>query len=477
MQAELSPRLMSRFSEWVASRMGLYFPRERWGDLERSVGAAAAAFKQNSTASYIEGLLESSAADRGLIETLAGYLTVGETYFFREPQTFEALESIVLPELLQTRRNEGNRRLRFWSAGCCTGEEPYSIAMLLDRVVPDYRQWNATILATDITPKFLQKAVRGEYGDWSFRGTPEWIRSRYFAATGAGRYLLDRGIRERVTFSYLNLADDVYPSLSNDTNAMDVIFCRNVLMYFNEDRARKVVEGLRRSLVEGGWLILGTAEACAVPAFSFTTVEYPGTLLYRKSEDAGSRKFDTADAVAPVFETPAGTQPFTGAFSETAMEADAVADRSVRQVDGRSDFSERARKCANLGKLEEAGVWCERAIAYDKFDPDCRYLFATVLQEQGRCDEAVKSLARAIYLAPDFVLAHFALANLRLRQKRPREADKSFINVLRLLQSLAPDEVLPESDGLTAGRLKEIVAGMRDGLIDRNAAMTGNAHD
>jgi chemotaxis protein methyltransferase CheR len=205
---------------------------------------------------------------------------VGETYFFRDKQSFDAIEQHVLPALLRARET-GERRLRIWSAGCCTGEEPYSIAMLLDRLLPSAETWHITLLATDINPAFLRKAAEGEYGEWSFRSTPDWIRDRYFHPRRGGRFKLDDQIRKRVTFSYLNLADDAYPSLTSNTNAMDIIFCRNVLMYFDAKHARTVVENLRRALVDGGWLIVSPAETSSALFSSFTTVEFEGAILYR----------------------------------------------------------------------------------------------------------------------------------------------------------------------------------------------------
>ena len=179
----------------------------------------------------MDWLLSSEPPSRNQIEILASYLTIGETYFFREKQTFEILEERILADLIKTRR-QNERRLRIWSAGCCTGEEPYSIAMLLSKMLPDLKDWNISILATDINPRFLHKASEGVYSKWSFRDCPQGVKERYFRKAKEDRLEILPDIKKMVTFSYLNLVEDSYPSLSNCTNAMDVIFCRNVLMYF-----------------------------------------------------------------------------------------------------------------------------------------------------------------------------------------------------------------------------------------------------
>lgn len=456
MQPTLPLSLLSRLSELLAAQTGLHFPAERWGDLERGIAAAAPAFGMANVQACAHWLL-SAPLTRNQTEILASYLTVGETYFFREKNSFEALEERVFPELIRARAHTG-RRLRIWSAGCCTGEEPYSIAMLLDRLIPHPREWSVTILATDINPVFLRKAVAGDYGEWSFRDTPAWVRERYFKHGKNARFELQPSIRKRVAFSYLNLADDVYPSLTNNTNAMDVIFCRNVLMYFSAARAQKVIENLHRSLVDGGWLIVSPAETSTSLFSRFTAVSFPGAVLYRKLADT---------------ESPVVAAPYPAAYSSTAsgllpdslppdppvLTADASPSPLLHEVP-----SSMARACANQGKLAEAAAWCEKAIAADKLNPAHRYLLATIRQELGQSDAATQSLMRALYLDPDFVLAHFALGNLCLSQGRRRAAQRHFDTALALLHAHQHDEPIPESEGLTAGRLTEIITSVRASL-------------
>ncbi len=203
---------------------------------------------------------------RSQIEILASHLTVGETYFFRDKRLFKTLEESILSELIQLRRNSG-RYLRIWSAGCSSGEEPYSIAILLSKMIPDIGDWGITILATDINTRFLQKAADGVYGNWSFRDIEPGIKEGFFNQKEDGRFEVLSRIREMVTFSYLNLVEDAYPSLVNNTNALDIIFCRNVLMYFVPELAGKVVRNLHRSLVDGGFLIVSPTES-SIPIFS-----------------------------------------------------------------------------------------------------------------------------------------------------------------------------------------------------------------
>lgn len=470
----LPDSLLSSLSDFLAAQTGLYFPKKRWGDLERGIVAAACQFGLPDAQTCARRLL-SAPLTRSQIEVLASHLTVGETYFFREKRSFEVLEQHILPELLHAHEYTG-RRLRIWSAGCSTGEEAYSIAMLLDRLIPDSEKWNVTILATDINPTFLGKAAQGVYGEWSFRGTPAWIRTQHFKHGKNARFEIQPRIRKRVTFSYLNLADDVYPSLTNNTNAMDMIFCRNVLMYFTAAQAQKVIENLHRSLVYGGWLIVSPAETSNSLFSRFIAVGFPGAVLYRKPADAESPAVATAyPAVAAglLSETLAPESLVGDAALATPLHAVPLnLDHPAVQSDELPPFavnasaapSRTARACANQGRLAEAAEWCGKAIAADKLNPSHLYLLATIRQEQGQYDRAVQSLMRALYLDPDFVLAHFALGNLCLAQDRRREAERHFRNALALLHQRPRDEILPESDGLSAARLVEIITSVLSSL-------------
>jgi chemotaxis protein methyltransferase CheR len=469
----LSLPALSALSALFSARTGLNFPRERWRDLERGIAAVAPEFGFSDAESCTDWLL-STPLTQPMIETLASHLTVGETYFFRDPRGLEVLEAHILPTLLCARQG-AERRLRIWSAGCCTGEEPYSIAMLLDRLIPDQREWDITILATDINPRFLRKAEQGVYGEWSFRTTPGQLRDRYFKKRRDGRFEILPRIKSKVTFASLNLVDDTYPSLACDANAMDVIFCRNVLMYFTPDRIKDVARKFYHALVDGGWLIVSPAETSNMLFSAFTAVEFPGVVLYRKIMKAGERAAvggcapATPALASAVFTPPAPIgppEPISGlpepATGEMAR-GRPIHDFPSGPVDHPA-LARKARECANQGQLLEAVMWCEKAIAADKLNPVHYYLLATIWNEAGRPDEAAQSLNHALYLNPDFVLAHFALGNLRLAHGRHREAKRHFANTLVLLQQCSRGEVLPESDGLTAERLMEITTSVISGM-------------
>ncbi len=472
MRPALPASLLSALSGFVAARLGVYFPEERLADLERGVEAAARELGLPDVESFARWLLKGTLT-RNDIEVLASHLTVGETYFFREKEGLEVFERQIVPELLRSRAN-GERHLRIWSAGCSTGEEPYSIAMILDRLLGNAEGWAITILATDINPRSLRKAAVGVYGEWSFRGTPAWIRERHFKKTKDGRFELHSHIRNKVTFSYLNLADDVYPLRPNHTNAMDVIFCRNVLMYFSTERTSEVVQRFYRSLLDGGWLLVSPTETSIALFAPFSAVHYPGVVLYRKTaEDEPLRTVIGHAAPAltepDLFSFPTPLPPLEPEIVEPPQQPHIGEAPAPVQEDGHA-LAAHARRCANAGRLDDAIGWCERAVAADKMNPAHHYLLATIRQEQGQIEAAAQSLMRALYLDPAFVLAHFGLGNMELSLGQHGKAERHFANALATLRTYAHDELLPESEGLTAGRLAEIITSVLASLPDRDGA-------
>ena len=495
----------------VARWTGLHFPPERYAELERGLVRAARDFGHAGTTSFVNFCLTTPSLTADQVQALAWHLTIGETYFLRGSQAFDVLEHEVLPEFLLSRKDD-ERQLRLWSAGCAGGEEPYSLAISVSRLLPNPRDWNTTILATDINTRALHKASEGVYGSWSFRDTPDWLRPQFFDKTAAGDWAIRPEIKRQVTFSYLNLAADPYPSLATNTNAMDIIFCRNVLMYFGADTMRRVVGRLFDALRDGGYLFVAPSEASHEFFPQFERVASRGEIFYRKigarhgagaprgeRHPRGERSVSSVArtgvparpaVVAAAMKTGGGTTECPPARQPAAAQPSTFVSQSPRPVSpaasrvkpkpaaarqaaaGRSPAEGRkaasaagapaalaaaARRAANEGRLREALTRCEDAIGADKLSADYRYLYATILAELDREDDAVKALNSTLYLDPGFVLAHFLYGNIARRRARADEAESHFRTTLALLEELSPDCVLPESEGMTAGKLAEIV--------------------
>lgn len=484
MDRKLPDELLADLNGYISSFMGLYFTESRFCDLERGIALAAKDFGFENEAAFI-GWLKSRPLEKEQIERLASHLTVGETYFFRDPGSFEALEHRVFPELLRSRHEQ--KRIRVWSAGCSTGEEAYSIAMLLRRIVPEINSWNISILATDINAVSLKKASDGVYTQWSFRNTPEWIKKKYFTRTEEGAYRIDPEIRKMVSFGYLNLAEDIYPSLLNGTNGVDIILCRNVIMYLSDAVAGSVVRGFNKALVDDGWLLVSPAEAVRAVSGVFAPVSMGDAIFYRKAlaaldspergfaplpiafneplpEKEVEPLFSAQEAFEPPVPTPlAAPDPLAeadgfygqGLYGEAAKVLEAMAG------DGRGEAGTLllARSYANMGRLEEASRWCESVKAANALNKAAYMLLATIRLEQARVEEAIECLRKALYLDQDFVIAHFMLGKLlKAVDGGHEQAMRHFDAAYRLLEAEKDDAMLPESDGVMAGRLREILA-------------------
>jgi chemotaxis protein methyltransferase CheR len=508
MTDELIPAELDQLGERIAERMGLHFPPGRTGDLRRGIHAAASEFGFTHPAACLRWLLAKplSAAQ---LDILAGNLTVGETYFFREPQTFEILREHILPRLVE--RHRVDRRLRLWSAACCTGEEPYSLAIALQRALPNPADWRVTLRGTDINPRFLAKATTGVYGEWSFRNAPSWLKPHYFEPQEDGRrWGIRPEIKRMVEFSQLNLAEDAYPSLAGDTNAMDVIFCRNVLIYFSPAQADRVIARLHRCLAEGGWLVLSPSETPHLRLPELEPVNFEGATFFRKEPPASTPVtrprspveeiavdwFRPEPPPAPVVQVEAPRPPelppseptskplpvapdsapdSARAMYEQGRYAD-VAFRLTNQLSAGAGLpGERAlliQALANLGRLAEALTWADQAVAEEKLNPVQHYLRACILREQGAADEATLALKRTLYLDPHHALAHFALGTLARELGRTQEAGRSLANAQAAARRLPPDTALLGADGLTAGRLVEIVTTLMASAGESNSVVS-----
>jgi chemotaxis protein methyltransferase CheR len=445
--------LWRRVSEFIAQNTGLHFPTERRSELQRGLASAAAEFGFADAAGCADWLL-SAPLTRPQLHTLAGHLTIGETYFFRERKTFDALAEHILPELFQRRRGR-EQRLRLWSAACSTGEEAYSLAILVQQLLPDWQDWEVTILATDINERSLQKATAGVYGEWSFRDSAPEFKERYFTRTSDGRFAIAPRIRNCVRFAPLNLSQEGSSWLTAGAHAMDVIFCRNVLIYFTASHASRLADNLRLALGDEGWLAVSPSECSQALFPGLRAVNFPGAIVYRKGPLA--EQVSAAQALstpATVFRpSPSGpaSQPVLTAESRPLPP-------QLSAAPGAPEFSTLARESANQGQHAAALVWSQRWIAADKIDPAAHYMHAMILQEMGEYEKSRSSLQRALYLQPDFPLAHFALGNLARYGLCDEDARRHFANALRLLRACPPDALLPESDGMTAGRLAQIIA-------------------
>ena len=280
---------VERIVQQVCTRTGLFFRDSQRETVELGIRHAMQLAKQTSVAEYGQHLERHARAfDELIIE-----LTVGETYFFRDTGQMEFIRRNILPEICE--RRGISHPIRIWSAGCATGEEPYSLAMLLtEEGLAD----RAHILATDISRRSLERAQQAHYGEWSLRGEGAKVARKYLRQDG-DRYHVHPLIQSRVQFEYLNLALDVYPSSVTGTRDLDLILCRNVMIYFDRDTIASIAQRFYESLTPGGWLVAAAGDPSLEDHAPFETTITNSGLFYRRGQAGKSSAFSVVRGQAP----------------------------------------------------------------------------------------------------------------------------------------------------------------------------------
>ena len=436
----------TRVCELISDYLGLNFLNERRQNLSRILTLAARDFGFLTLGSFVQWLLSAS-VNRNQIEMLASYLTNSETYFWREPMVFDSLVRNIIKDLVASKK-EGEKILNVWCAGCSTGEEAYSIAIAVHRSIPKTEKWNINIVATDINAKSLSKARLGIYSSWSFRNSPPWLKSKYFKNLDNNHYQIIPEIMEMVTFSAFNLTREDYLSTICRNRKMDIIFCRNVLMYFTNEWAVKASQNLFDSLSDGGWLAVSSCELSSDLFKHFKPVNFPGAVLYCKTKQVEILQ-PTPSPLLPSSPSPflpLTPSPFRTINIEVTAPEALLCDNIIS-----------IRSLADQGHLEEALSVCNEAIEFDKLSPSLYLLRSSILQELEKYHDAIKSLKQAIYIDPEYIMGHFTLGNIFIRQGIIHNAERYFNNALHLLNSIPDDDIPAESEGLSAKHIREII--------------------
>lgn len=464
----LSDELYNRFATLLRQRAGLSYPEQRRADLTHGLQRLALHLGVES----FEQLLAMVESRPSAWDELIAELTIGETYFFRNAAQFAALRDIILPDLMQ--RSATMRYLRVWSAGCATGEEPYSLAITLHEVLPANPPWQVSILATDINRRFLNRAREARYGNWSFRETPDDLRERYFVAESEkGLWRLRDDIRQTVTFAQLNLAEPTYPAPHLGIVAFDLIFCRNVMIYFDEETTRQVVQRLYDSLVPGGWLVVGHAEPNVVLYRQFETHNAPGTILYRKplhaplftntsnlsnpSTPNQSGPIVPAPPLPPAPPAPPVSPPLPSRVSFASASPGAVPATPPPPPARPEDLLHTARTAADRGDWQQAQTQIEALIkAHPLFAP-AYHLQGQIAEHLGHLDAALAAYRRSVYLDPHLIVGYIGMAHVYAQLQQSEAVRRALRSAQTLLGTLADSQVVDETTGSTAAELRNYV--------------------
>ena len=421
----------------VAQRSGMVFAPNRRGEAEAGIARAM----KHAGADGLDAYLEMVRGDGIGLDGLVDELTVGETHFMRDPDQLELVRREVFPAL----KGRRGAAARVWSAGCATGEEAYSLAILLEQ---EGLGKGAVVLGTDLSTVSLAKARSGSYSDYSMRDVGSAFLQDYFRRVRECRVLVDR-IRSMVRFERLNLVGpDDYAAAG--AFAMDLILCRNVLIYFDHEKVGRIAARLYDCLAEGGVLLTAGADPILADYAPFEVEITRVGLVYRRPH---------------LLQTEAAPPRIARAAPARLWSPDhvrRVADREESAATialppsppelGREAFA-RVIGHANARGAEEAERIAQMALLRHPLDAPLHYLRASLLLSLDRDEEAEHEAQRALYLDRSLAVGHFLLGTiLRKRGARPL-ARRAFRNVRDLCAARPSDEEVPAGAGEKAGAL------------------------
>lgn len=276
-RTELSPRTFADFRAFIYEKTGIYFQENKSYLLESRLARRISALGMPSYEAYLR-YLQSPGGQRELNE-LYNAVTINETAFFRTPAQFDVLERELLPEIALRNQKQSQRRIRFWSAACSSGDEPYSMAMLVrEKLQPRFPQVQFEIIGTDLNTEVIRFAQEGIYGERTIRNIPpDWLKKHFRHEDG--RYILSPEIRRMVSFRQMNLFDQ---AAMGTMRGFDVIMCANVLIYFDQASKQEVVSSLYHSLNPGGYLFVGFSETLYGVTQALQPVRFEKTIAYKK---------------------------------------------------------------------------------------------------------------------------------------------------------------------------------------------------
>lgn len=430
---------LERLREAVVGRMGHHYYADKDKLLFERGRERMLARGLSSLDAYVDRLEQGDAEEWRALEDS---ITVGETYFFRYPDHFEALRKDVLPRLIAARRDV--KQLRIWSVGCSNGAEPYSVAIVLRELLgAEIDSWRISLVGGDLSQKALTAARGGNFNDWALRTMGPEDRAQYFDRND-GRWLLKREYRSMVRFERQNILDLISPTPPLEWTGYDLILCRNVLIYFSPENAVKISMALADALAPDGVLVLGHAEA---------TLASSPFLLQAASQPLPS-EFATALQPTP---PPAAYMPPVIPDLPPSMCPRATPVLAPRVGNAGNETIERLQALADAGAYEEAELLCRTLIDIDPMSARLHYLNAILRQVADDPKGAEAALKRAVYLDRSFVLAHHRMGMLLLELGRVREGRRSLQVAARLAKVSPRDDLLPEGQGVSAGALLDAV--------------------
>lgn len=492
----LDNRSLKKLESFIQKKTGLCLSAGKVEDLKAAIAQLMALSSCESFDQFYSLVCSSSHKAEAILTRLISLVATGETYFFRVPSHFEIIREVLIPEIISRHRED--RKIRIWSAGCSTGEEAYSLAIMLADALPELAFWDILILGTDINKEALDKAKKGVYGRWSFREVPiEIVKGNFIHRDRS--YYIKKKFKDMVTFKPLNLVENVYPSFLTETTKMDLILCRNVTIYFGVEVIQRVIGRFYQSLGEDGFLLVGPAEYSAEIYSDFVTRVFPDSIVYQKRTEphpsilpAGAVpsqlpaiRFRKTDPV--VTHSQKWDQTLKEKFAEK-RETEKRETKLFREAlqlleEGEWNYSiekftevvklnphnARAyfllgRMSAQQGNIADAISCLEKSLAEDPLMLEAYFLLALLRLEEGNVDETINLLKKVIYIDSHFVLAYYHLGNIYKKQGKTKLAKRMFCNVKALLADRNLDDKVAEEEDISVGKILNAIENGINGL-------------
>lgn len=507
-------------TDLIAKQTGLHTRPQDKAALCKKLLTRIQALHLASLTDYYQLLTDSNPRSDREWQMLAVLLTTGESYLFRDQGQLTLLKNQLLPELIRHRQarqlQEGTAKpsLRIWSAGCSTGEEVYSLAILVQQLIPNLEAWDISILGTDINPQAIQKAKRGLYNSWSFRTISPELQSQYFYKQG-NDWKINAKLQAMVDFQVGNLVKDPFPNPSTAIHNIDLIVCRNVFIYFDAASIALVIDKFTQTLRPQGYLVVGHAELCNQDLQTLKTKVFPESVVYQRSHEVTAANSFASPLAYKPHSPPSDRYPSTNlpsngrspqadllplAPKSSLYPASTTSDRNIMSTSAAphaSNLSPQlkdypalleqinsflkdgtyvsaiavgkqaiqlcptrgeayyciAKAYANLGRATEAESYCQKAIGCNAIWLSPHYLLARVAEEQNQIEIAKTLLKKIIYLEPTAIAAYVELGSIYAKEKNIAKAQKLWKTSLDLLKHLPLHQTVEHFDQITAGDL------------------------
>jgi chemotaxis protein methyltransferase CheR len=474
----LSDSEFATVANLLHSAAGLSFDESRRDSLAFSIAERMRITKIEDVSSYLSQVGAYNGAKE--LQALLDEVTIPETHFFRNPPQIRALRKYVIPELI--RHAEKTKRLRIWSAGCSTGEEAYTLAILIREILPATTDWDVKIVATDISTRGLAAGRAGVYGERAFVMTEPAELNRWFVADpNGGSWQVRDELRSIVEFVHHNLVTDEPPYASGEA---DLILCRNVTIYFDRETTRKLMQRLYNRLRDGGYLFLGHAETLWQISDDFSLVSLGDAFVYRRLDETAVEPVTESiehRRILPERRTKA--EPRTSTEDRRKPDSDRRHKRRdpvevprlprlvtpalpiprviVPQIETR-DPLDTVRIALSEGRYAEAADIAAEVAGATPLRPDAHYLWGVALTNLGRDAEALVVLRKTVYLDPEHGFAHFMLGGALDRLGEGVAAARSYRAAAGTLARTEVDRTADELGGRDAAELAALCLTLAD---------------